>query len=136
MTYAWTPDLETGNNLIDSEHKELFRAINDLLTACKSGQGKTALEKTLDFLSSYTVKHFGDEENLQVKYGYPDYPNHKQLHTAFVKFVHDLCAKIKAQGPTTVLLGQVTTGVGDWLINHIKREDVKVSAHLRTAGCT
>ncbi|GHT43158.1 hypothetical protein FACS189443_6820 [Planctomycetales bacterium] len=133
MAYAWTPDLETGHPLIDSEHKELIKAINDLLAACMSGQGKEILGKTLDFLSSYTVKHFGDEEQLQTQYKYPDYPNHKKLHTGFVNFVNDLAAKIKAQGPTTILIGQVTSGVGDWLVSHIKREDTKVAAHIRAA---
>jgi hemerythrin len=99
-----------------------------------SGKGKETLEKTLDFLSSYTVKHFGDEEQLQVQYKYPDYPNHKKLHTGFVDFVNDLSAKIKSQGPTTILIGQVTFGVGDWLVSHIKREDVKVAAHLRAVS--
>jgi hemerythrin len=134
MAYVWTPDLETGNLTIDTQHKQLIQAINDLLDACMTGKGKEKLHKTLDFLSSYTVKHFGDEEQLQLQYKYPDYPNHKKLHTNFVKFVNDLVAKIKAEGPTTVLLAQVTTGVGDWLVSHIKREDTKVAAHLRSAG--
>ena len=32
-TYEFTPELETGNELIDSEHKELINAINNLLLA-------------------------------------------------------------------------------------------------------
>ena len=34
MRYELTQDLLTGNNLIDTEHKQLFAAINDLLDAC------------------------------------------------------------------------------------------------------
>ena len=31
MAYVWSKDLETGNAMIDSQHKELIEAINALL---------------------------------------------------------------------------------------------------------
>ncbi|MEG0542614.1 MAG: hemerythrin, partial [Angelakisella sp.] len=33
MAYQFTKDLETGNPTIDTQHKQLIQAINDLLTA-------------------------------------------------------------------------------------------------------
>jgi len=36
MRYDWTSDLETGNNTIDEQHKQLIAAINNLLEACSS----------------------------------------------------------------------------------------------------
>ena len=33
MAYQMTKDLETGNTLIDTEHRQLFDAINGLLEA-------------------------------------------------------------------------------------------------------
>ncbi|MDR2757153.1 MAG: bacteriohemerythrin [Planctomycetaceae bacterium] len=131
MAYTWSKDLETGNSLIDSQHQQLIKAINDLLSACATGQGRDTLHQTLDFLVSYTSKHFGDEERLQQQYQYPDYPNHKNLHDKFKVFVQDLATQMKASGPTTTLVSKVTFGVGDWLVNHIKREDTKVAAFIR-----
>ncbi|MDR2114943.1 MAG: bacteriohemerythrin [Planctomycetaceae bacterium] len=131
MAYTWTKDLETGNLLIDSQHQQLIKAINDLLVACSSGQGRDTLHQTLDFLVSYTSKHFGDEEKLQQQYQYPDYPNHKKLHDNFKAFVQDLATQMKASGPTITLVSKVTSGVGEWLLNHIKREDTKVAACIR-----
>lgn len=40
MRYEMTKDLETGNALIDSEHRQLFKAVNDLLDACSQGKGR------------------------------------------------------------------------------------------------
>lgn len=56
--YKVTPDLETGNDLIDSEHRMLFDAINDLMDACSSGQGRNKIGETADFLADYVDKHF------------------------------------------------------------------------------
>lgn len=39
MKYELTKDLETGNALIDSEHRQLFAAINNLMDACAQAKG-------------------------------------------------------------------------------------------------
>ena len=39
MKYELTKDLETGNALIDSEHRQLFAAINNLMHAPKAKGG-------------------------------------------------------------------------------------------------
>ncbi|MDR3199562.1 MAG: bacteriohemerythrin [Planctomycetaceae bacterium] len=131
MAYTWSKDMETGNTLIDSQHQQLIKAVNDLLAACVAGQGRETLHQTLDFLAFYTSKHFGDEEKLQQQYRYPDYANHRNLHEHFKMFVHDLATQMKESGPTTALVSKVTFGVGDWLVNHIKKEDTKVAAFIR-----
>ena len=57
MKYELTPDLETGNALIDSEHKQLFSAINNLMDACSQGQGRTVLDSTIKFLNDLSLIH-------------------------------------------------------------------------------
>ena len=65
MKYELTKDLETGNAIIDSEHRQLFSAVNQLMDACSSGQGRAKIEPTLRFLLDYVDKHFAHEEQLQ-----------------------------------------------------------------------
>ena len=65
MRYELTQDLLTGNQLIDSEHRQLFDAINALMDACAQGAGRTKINETVQFLNSYVSKHFRDEEQLQ-----------------------------------------------------------------------
>ena len=63
MRYELTQDLLTGNQLIDSEHRQLFDAINALMDACAQGAGRTKINETVQFLNSYVSKHFRDEEH-------------------------------------------------------------------------
>jgi methyl-accepting chemotaxis protein len=128
---AWSSDLETGNDLIDSQHKQLIEALANLMDACSGGKGRSVLVETFDFLEGYTAKHFGDEEALQKQYNYPDYPNHKKLHDGFKRVVADIGRQLKKEGPTVALVGKVNANVAGWLINHIKHEDTKVAAHVR-----
>ena len=131
MAYKWTDELLTGNSQIDNEHKELIKAINDLLEACSKGKGRAELEKIVKFLSSYTKTHFAHEEVLQMKYRYPDYINHKKYHQHFISTVDDIQRKLMESGPRISLVGEINSKVATWIISHIKREDVKVAAHIR-----
>ncbi len=130
MAFTWTKDLETGNTQIDTEHKELIQAINNLLEACSSGKGRAEISNTMDFLNQYTKTHFAHEQVLQQKYKYPDFDNHKKYHEGFIKVVDDISTRLKANGPTIQLVGEINMQLGSWLINHIKREDVKVAKHI------
>lgn len=132
MAYTFTKDLETGNALIDSEHRQLIDAINNLLAACSTGKGRAELGNITKFLQDYTAKHFSDEEKLQVQSQYPDYQNHKRYHDEFKKVVAGICAKLDKEGPTITLVGEVNSAIAGWLINHIKKEDVKVAQHLKS----
>ena len=117
MRYEMTKDLETGNALIDSEHRQLFKAVNDLLDACSQGKGRSQVESTLDFLVSYVAKHFGDEEKLQVQTSYPGYAAHRQFHEWY-------------KGASIAALNSLNQMVGK-LLMHIRTDDRKVAQHVR-----
>ncbi|MDR1491223.1 MAG: hemerythrin family protein [Planctomycetaceae bacterium] len=132
MAYYWTSDLEIGNALIDSEHQHLVVAVNKLLTACSENKGYKVLDKLLSFLVKYAAKHFCDEEKLQLECNYPNYTNHKKQHEQFKSTVHDLIERTKREGASTELVNKATLFVGDWLVSHIKEEDLKIGEHIHT----
>ena len=131
MAYTWSPALETGHPMIDSQHKELIKTVNELFDECARGNAADQIMKTVDFLVSYTKRHFSEEEALQKQSGYPDYPNHQQLHAALLKRVAELSAELKQAGPTPMLINKIIREVGDWLVSHIQNQDTKVAAHLK-----
>jgi hemerythrin len=131
--YVWDDSLKTGNEMIDSQHKQLFAAINSVLQVVDE-KNHDELKKSLDFLNEYTIKHFFDEEKLQVQYNYPDYPNHKKLHENFKVVIRDLCHQQIMKGITDDLAREIKNQVGDWLVTHIKIQDVKLAEHIRGTG--
>jgi hemerythrin len=134
MAYQWDASLETGHEKIDNQHKQLIQALNSLIAASAEGKGQEEIFKTLDFLTGYTIKHFADEEQIQFDYDYPDYLVHKRYHNEFKEFVGDMTRQIRAEGPTETLIGQVTTAIGDWLLNHIKGDDFRMAAYVKSQG--
>ena len=134
MAYQWDPDLETGHEKIDNQHKQLISALNSIIEASQQGKGKDELFKTLDFLSGYTIMHFQTEEKLQMQYDYPDYVVHKRYHDEFKITVEGLSKRLVDEGPSELLIGEVTTIIGKWLLNHIKGDDFRMAAYVKSKG--
>ena len=120
MKYELTQDLVTGNALIDSEHRQLFAAVNS------RGQ----IQQTVQFLSDYVVKHFGDEERLQVQSSYPGYSAHKQFHDGYRRQLADVMQELVQAGPTVKALGDLNRVVAV-LISHIRTEDRRLAQHVQ-----
>lgn len=86
----------------------------------------------MQFLQTYTQKHFADEEALQKRSGYPDYINHKKYHDSFKKTVNDILTEAKTSGVTVALVAKVNTSIATWFVNHIKNQDTKVAKHVQS----
>jgi len=128
---AWNDSMKLGNEQVDNQHYQLFEMLSDLVGSCLDGSDITNLRKTLNFLVSYTVRHFVDEEALQVKYNFPDYKRHRQLHEDFKVTVGELVQRFEDSGSTENLSNDVNKIIVRWLINHINGEDKKIGAHIR-----
>lgn len=132
MSIVLEKDLLTGNELIDSEHKELIDRINKLVDSCESGKEKTTAVRTLDFLMDYTDFHFRDEEKLQEESGYPEIENHKLQHKVFEKAVNELKEMLEEEeGPTEAFVAAVNKNITEWFLNHIQVGDKKVAEHVK-----
>lgn len=130
MRYELTKDLETGNAIIDQEHKELFRAVNQLLDSCHKGQGRAAMEPAIRFLTNYVDQHFTHEEQLQQMGGYPNRAPHKVFHEEYKKKLKQIVSGIPAAGPSVADLSSLNMHIA-LLVNHIRSEDKKVGAFLK-----
>ena len=134
MAYQWDAGLETGHDKIDNQHKQLISTLNSIIDASREGKGKDEIFKTLEFLTGYTVMHFKTEEDLQVRYDYSDYQVHKRYHDEFKVTVGELTQRLIQEGPTEELIGTVTTTIGEWLLNHIKGDDFRMAAFVKSKG--
>jgi len=130
---AWSEKYELGNEQVDSQHRRLFELVSDLIEVCMCGYENDKLQETLDFLVDYTIKHFNDEEALQVQYNYPEYENHKKMHEGFKTMVGGLVREFSETGSSDELSKNVNKIIVRWLINHIQREDKKIGEYINNA---
>jgi len=132
----WTEDLSVGVEKIDSQHRELFIRINDLVAAIKQSTCKYKIGDVVKFLDDYIVFHFSEEELFMQKYSYPGFPQHKEEHRKFLENFQKLKKELpKLEGgkkPGSYDLSvEVNQMVVDWILDHIKEKDKKFGAYLK-----
>ncbi len=131
MAVQWTDDLSVGVEMIDTQHKELIHAINRLTEAMWEGKGSEETGKLLTFLADYVVIHFGSEERLMVKHGYPRYDEHKDAHDRFTKDLLAMKTQYDRGEITSALAIKVLDDTWEWLRTHIRAVDQGLGNHVR-----
>lgn len=130
MRAEFDESLVTGNEMIDSQHRELIDKINKLLDSCETSKDKIVAIKTLDYLADYTEFHFGEEEKLQASIRYPGIPEHKKEHEKLRAVVKDLYNMLEEEeGPSDIFVEQVNKNVIEWLYRHIRTFDRSVAEY-------
>jgi hemerythrin len=130
---AWDPSLATGDAMIDAQHQELYRIVNDLHEACTGGVAQDRVDQVLDELLGYTIKHFGAEEGLMRRFQYPE----AELKAHFAQH-DDLKARVgelleqRNRGELTNAMPVVGL-VHDWLGTHINHTDRKLAQWVTKA---
>lgn len=132
MSIEFDKTLETGNDLIDTQHKELIARVNKLTTDGVVGKEKNVAVQTLDFLMDYTDFHFTAEEKLQAEHSFPLIDAHKAQHAIFVKAVDELKEMLEEEeGPTEAFVEAVKKNVVEWLLRHIQIWDKQVAEYVK-----
>lgn len=130
MRAEFSENLVTGNELIDSQHKELIERINKLLDSCEDGNEKLVAIKTLDYLEDYTNFHFSAEEDLQKSIEYPGYEKHKAQHEVFKQTISELQEMLQEEeGPSAAFVESVEKNVIQWFYTHIEGFDRSVAEY-------
>ena len=77
--FLWSDsELSVGNSLMDNDHRQMVKLINDLFLAMEEHEGKVVLARLLGDLIKFTQDHFKREEELMQRIRYPEYAHHKQ----------------------------------------------------------
>ena len=130
MYAKFDDSLVTGNEMIDSQHKELISRINDLLVKAENKVDKVGAVNMLAHLDEYTDFHFAAEEKLQEEIGYPGIEEHKKKHEELRQTVKELREMLEEEeGPTEAFVAQVNQKVVEWLYGHIQSFDRSVAEY-------
>ncbi|OIQ51700.1 Methyl-accepting chemotaxis protein III [Pseudodesulfovibrio hydrargyri] len=128
---VWDDSIATGIEIIDDQHKELIALINRLNSAMQQGQGKAVLGEILEEVGRYATYHFGQEEALFDKYGYPEVEDHKAVHRDLLGQANSFIERF--QSGQTGMSHDLFFFLKDWLVDHIKGVDYRYIPFLKEA---
>jgi hemerythrin len=127
----WTPSLTVHVNIIDAQHQELFKRLNDLLSAVLQGRGRDEVGGFIKFVVDYTDFHFGTEERYMAQYNYPGMNMHKAVHDRFRADAARAAQDAMREGISSGVVANVIEGLGGWVQDHIRRMDVELGNFLK-----
>jgi hemerythrin len=123
MTFlSWRNDYEVQHSQIDSEHRELFRLVNEFHDKSSSKESQVESSQTLSKLVAYAEEHFQHEEALMEIAGYPQLEHHRELHVDLVSSIFDLNSRLAAD--SVKLNAGTLSFLKNWLVEHIVHEDM------------
>lgn len=132
---TWQDSYSVGVPLIDDDHRLLVSLINQLDDAIQGGQGRDVVGSVLNVLEEYTRGHFGREERLMEKAGYPDLVPHRREHHKLTDQVRAIVERYHA-GPDETLDADVLAFLKTWLTGHILGVDMKYAPYLEGVTLT
>lgn len=127
----WHPSMSVGIDLIDTQHKEWFDRAERLFEAGKQGQAKEYVGELLEFLDSYTKKHFADEEKYMRELNYPGLEEQKKAHASFIAQLAKLRQDYESSGGSLTVIINANKMVIDWLTKHISNMDRQIGEYAR-----
>ncbi|MDX9845461.1 MAG: bacteriohemerythrin [Tenuifilaceae bacterium] len=124
--FKWNSEFESGNDIMDNDHKVLVQLINDLYVEMARGDGSVVVESVIEKLVDNSKNHFRREEKLMKSLSYPDFEKHELEHDAFIAKVSQCSRNIKSDSVTTNL----ARFLKDWLVNHILSSDKRFASFM------
>lgn len=130
----WQNILESGNEQLDREHRELL-ALADQLMRLNLQQDNPQLQSRLEVLLDHAIEHFQHEESILAQAGYPDLDHHIQQHQLLLSQAGQLMAdcrqdRLDPQQAVSFLIEQLISG-------HMLESDVSYFPWLgRASGLT
>lgn len=130
MAYVtWDPALQTGNEVVDRQHRGLYDLLNELYDSIVESPEIEAQDEVLSRMAEYAVVHFADEEGLMRSIDYPALGEQQRLHQEFVAEVGRMTEEWRSGG--TLLPLTVAMFLRQWLAEHIGVEDKKIGDFIR-----
>lgn len=121
MEAAWNSRYDTGIQIIDEQHQELFRIVDRLRRLVQDGADRPLVEALLEDLVSCSERHFATEETFMGRFGYPDLTQHVSEHASMLTSLHELLVKFQESHQAMALM--VPTFMDGWLKHHISDGD-------------
>jgi hemerythrin-like metal-binding protein len=126
----WSDTLSVDVPEIDEEHRQFVARVNELNKAIVECEDKAIIERLLDLMLMEATHHFWHEEQLLVKWKYPDRAVHAAKHAQITAQFGRVMKEFEQAdfSFTWALKGLYIKQV---LVDHLLKEDMKYRDFLR-----
>ncbi|MDD4928844.1 MAG: bacteriohemerythrin [Gallionella sp.] len=120
----WDENLSVAIDIIDEHHRYLFDLLNDLYEVVVGKRGARDVARLIKALDAYAKIHFRAEEQMMTHYGFKGIDRQVKQHHAFEEKIAEFYEELHAN--PFVAQFDVLSYLRNWLINHIRVEDMQL----------
>ena len=116
---TWSDTFSCGIKLIDDQHKELVRLVNEMfmhVTGSKENE-HYYLTEVIQKLVEYAKIHFATEEKIMRAIKYNGFIEHKKAHDKFIFSIIETVEELKTGKRKSLYF--FTRFLKDWIFSHI-----------------
>ena len=132
MGLDWAEHLSVGNELIDSEHRNLIIVVNNVEQAIGT-RDRIALSKAFDLLDTYMHIHFRNEERIAEALNIP-FANSRLEHQHLLREMKYMRGELEGRigNWPDDLVKKYSRFLSGWMADHIVKEDMQLKPLLQT----
>ena len=128
----WSNEISVQDSVLDAQHQQILRVINDLFDAISAGQtSKEELGGLLYRLQIFTVTHFQCEEAYMKYADCPFYKEHSKLHRIMAQKTELFTSHLE-RGDLDP--GELLRFLKDWWLSHIRKSDMEYVSYVTRIG--
>ena len=131
MFNRWNASLETGQMLMDLEHRLLFLLFRRLDVAVKTGHPRAAVNHIVNEVIRFVEFHFVSEENIMRETGYPELLEHQALHAELLATLRVHASKVVGHSE---LPADLLAFINRWQVEHIAYHDQHMALYVRDSA--
>lgn len=132
--FEWKEEYETKIEVIDEQHKELFKIANESYALLKNDLILDKYDKVVEIINrllDYCEYHFSTEEEYQLSIGYKKFLSHKVQHEEFIKKLRDENLKKMDENQDEYLMN-ILQFFMKWITGHILARDMDYVQYAKT----
>jgi len=122
----WSPDFNTGIDLIDKDHQVLLALLNRLYQSLNNDDSLETQDLIIQELADYTFYHFDNEEAIMEACDYPHLKNHQQVHTLLKRYASEKIDSLKNK-TDKAQSEDLLQFLKNWLLDHILGMDKDIT---------
>ena len=130
----WDDRFNIGIEIIDKEHKKLFKIIKKLFTANENEiKSQWFCQEGIKYFKEHAVRHFSEEEEYMSSIGYKDLEMHRRLHEDFrLRTLPSLERELEKTDYDKDAISHFLGVCAGWLIGHTLTEDHAIAGNEET----
>jgi hemerythrin len=128
----WTEKFASGHALIDAQHRMLISYVNRLEDMSRTTNPSPAdvelFLRFIEFLESYIIHHFQEEEGCMLRFRCPAHKDNKRAHSEFLDFFRGFKRRFGTEGYRPEVVKELFEACMAWIQRHILQVDVQLKA--------